>query len=110
MVIIDAMGLRITEEQRQQLISLSEKVPVLSITATNPANDIVSVDSLTESVLKSYLYEGGRKNYKNMLLYIRKHIDKKHIFAQEPQSPVKSFQGLIYHPDIKDKDLSLIHI
>ena len=104
MVIIDAMGLRITEEQRQQLISLSEKVPVLSITATNPANDIVSVDSLTESVLKSYLYEGGRKNYKNMLLYIRKHIDKKHIFAQEPQSPVKSFQGLIYHPDIKDKD------
>lgn len=104
MVVIDAMGLRITEEQREALKRISQKVPVLSITATNPANNIVSVDSVQAETLKSYLYAGGRKNYRSMLEYVRKNIDKKVIYAREPEQPVEQAEFIISHPDIENSD------
>lgn len=104
MVIIDAMGLRINEEQRETLLKISQKVPVLSITATNPANDIVSVDSAQVGILKSYLYSGGRKNYHSMLEYVRKYIDKKKIYTEEPSEPVPAANNMIYHPDVENAE------
>ncbi len=44
MIIVNGMGLRIDENQRKQLEEASYKVPTLTHAATNPANNIVSVD------------------------------------------------------------------
>lgn len=45
MIIVNGMGLRIDENQRKQLEEASYKVPTLTHAATNPANNIVSVDN-----------------------------------------------------------------
>ena len=48
MVFINAMGIRITEEQRTLIQKAADRgLPVLSTAVTNPANDICSLDSAT---------------------------------------------------------------
>jgi len=98
MVMVNGMGLKITDEQRQALIKAAEKgTPILTTAATNPQNYIVSVDSVDTEFLKQYL-AGGRNNYRNMLNYIRKFIDGKKLFASVPDDPVRSITSLLYYP------------
>lgn len=102
MVFLNGMGLRITDEQRQALIRAAENgTPVLTTAATNPANQIVSVDSIDGVFLRQYL-AGGRKNYRNLLNYVRKYIDRKTLFVNEPDDPELSTSSLIYYPDEND--------
>ena len=71
MVFINAMGLRITEEQRAQIQKAADGgLPVLTTAATNPANKIISLDSIQADTLKHYLSNGGRRNYRSMLNYV----------------------------------------
>ena len=85
MVFINAMGLRITEEQRAQIQKAADGgLPVLTTAATNPANKIISLDSIQADTLKHYLSNGGRRNYRSMLNYVRVHIDKKLFSVSEP--------------------------
>lgn len=59
MVFINAMGLRITEEQRNMIQHLAQNgLPVLTTAATNPLNNIVSVDEAVADTLKAYLGNG----------------------------------------------------
>lgn len=105
MVLVNGMGLRLTDEQRQILIKASETgVPVLTTAVTNPQNDIVSVDSVDVGFMKQYL-TGGRKNYRNMLRYVRKFIDGKKFFVDEPGDPVVAASSLLYYPS-DDDDLN----
>ncbi len=104
MVMINGMGLRITEEQRAFLYKVSGRVPMLSTAVTNPDNYIVSVDSLTADTLAQYLAAGGRGNYRSMLDYIRLHVDGKHFFVREPLPVVKASSELLYHADPKHPD------
>ncbi len=98
MVFVNGMGLRITGEQRQMLLDAAESgTPVLTTAATNPQNLIVSVDSTEADVLGRYL-TGGRSNYRNMLRYVRKYIDGKSAFADEPGEPAVSASSLLYYP------------
>ena len=102
MVFVNGMGLRITEEQRQELVKAAEKgTPVITTAATNPQNLIMSVDSVDETFLKQYLV-GGRNNYRNMLRYVRKYIDGKKFFAPAPGDPLTSQSSLIYYPSDSD--------
>ena len=48
MVFMNAMGMRITEAQRQQLADISKKVPFLTLSATNPANNICSLEDVDQ--------------------------------------------------------------
>ena len=67
-LLINGMGLRITEEQRAQLQKAADRgLPVLSTMVTNPANDINTVDSTLAPELQAYLSNGGPVNYRNML-------------------------------------------
>ncbi|MGM9815445.1 MAG: cobaltochelatase subunit CobN [Lepagella sp.] len=101
MVFINGMGLRITEEQRDILTRKAEKgVPVMTTAATNPENNITSLDSVDVEYLKIYL-EGGRNNYRNMLNYVRKFIDGKKLFAPMPGDPESPASSLLYYPDDK---------
>lgn len=105
MVFVNAMGLRITDEQRQQLIDAAEKgTPVMTTAVTNPQNNILSVDSVDVAYLKQYL-TGGRGNYRNMLRYVRRFIDGKKLFAPMPGDPVLTASSLLYYP-APDDDLN----
>ena len=78
MVFINGMGLRIVEEQRQQIQQAADKgIPVYTSMATNPANNICNLDSIQQNLIRGYLSNGGKTNYRNMLNYIRKAIDGK---------------------------------
>lgn len=100
MVLVNGMGLRITAEQRAELEKAAENgTPIITTMATNPANEIISVDSATVATIKGYLNGGGRRNYRNMLTYIRRSVDGKTIGSDEPAAPVKREQKLLYHID-----------
>lgn len=102
MVLVNGMGLRITEEQRQALIDAARKgTPVMTTAATNPQNLIVSVDSVDQSFVSQYL-AGGRSNYRNLTGYIRHFIDGKKLFAPVPGDPLTSASSLMYYPSEED--------
>ncbi|MBP5418296.1 MAG: cobaltochelatase subunit CobN [Bacteroidales bacterium] len=102
MVFVNAMGLHITEQQREELQKAAKNgLPILSTAVTNPANDINNLFDDAD-ILKAYLAAGGRHNYHSMLSYVRKYIDGKIIAAEEPDSVIDAPEYDIYHPDIED--------
>ena len=102
MVFINAMGLRITEEQRAQIQKAADDgLPILTTASTNPANKIISLDSIQADTLKLYLSNAGRCNYRSMLNYVRAKIDKKLFWVSEPEAVVKRADDMIYHIDPK---------
>ena len=106
-VFINGMGLHITAEQRAMIQKAADNgVTVITTMATNPDNDINSADSTTVATIKEYLYGGGRRNYRNMLIYIRRHIDGKTFDSSEPDAPVKREQKQFYHinPTVPDDE------
>ena len=103
MIIVNGMGLRIDENQRKQLEEASYKVPTLTHTATNPANNIVSVDNFDADYLMQYIENGSKKNYHSMLAYIRKFIDGKKFMAPEPERVDERPDYLLTHFDPKDE-------
>ncbi len=109
MVFVNGMGLRMTEEQRQKLVEAAGNgTPVLTTAATNPDNQIVSVDSVDNEFLRQYLV-GGRNNYRNALRYVRKYIDGKKLFAKEPGDPQTSASSLLYYPsDAEDLNFASV--
>lgn len=105
MVFINAMGLRITEEQRNVIQKAARKgLPVLTTAATNPLNDIISVDEAVADTLKAYLGNAGRKNYASMLDYVRKYVDRKWMWTDEPLPVVRRVVHQFYHSDPENPD------
>ena len=101
MVFVNGMGLRVVEEQRQQIQRAADKgVPVYTSMATNPANNICTVDSVDQAAIRGYLGSGGRRNYRNMLNYIRKNIDGKKMSVDEPEEPIERASDILYHADV----------
>lgn len=101
MVFVNGMGLRVVEEQRQQIQKAADKgVPVYTSMATNPANNICTIDSVDQAAIRGYLGSGGRRNYRNMLNYIRKNIDGKKMSVDEPEAPIERASDILYHADV----------
>lgn len=97
-VVINGMGLRITEEQRQQIQTLADKgLPILTTAVTNPANNIVSMDEWDVDTLKQYLSAGGPKNYRSFLNYLRNEVDGKLFFLDEVEPVEEQEAELFYH-------------
>lgn len=94
------MGLKITEEQHRQIEAAAAKgTPVYIYAATNPENDICSLDSLAKAGIQSYLGNGNKRNYRNMARYIRQRIDGKRLFVVPADSAVESASDVLYHLD-----------
>ena len=105
MVFVNGMGLRITADQREELRGAAENgLPVVTIAATNPANNIVSLDSADFAAVRGYIAGGGRTNYRNMLRYVRRFIDGKTFKTSEPDGPVERTYYMLYHPDPSDPE------
>ena len=104
-VFVNGMGMRITEDERAMIQRAADKgVPMLTTMATNPANDISTVDSLQRVTLEAYLSGGGRDNYRNMLEYVRREICGRRLPDIEPQEPSVPEYGLLSHADTGDPD------
>ena len=100
MVFINAMGIRITEEQRALIQeAANDGLPILTTAATNPANRIVSLDSIQGDTIRQYLSNGGRRNYRSMLNYVRKDIDKKLFHISDPEPVMERSNDMLYHKD-----------
>lgn len=105
MVFINGMGLRIIEAEREHIQQAADGgVAVYTTMATNPANNISNLDSLTQVKVAAYLGGGGKRNYRNLLNYIRKDIDKKLTFVVEPEEPVERSSDILYHTGVKNPD------
>lgn len=105
MVLVNAMGIRLTEDQRDELkIAALAGTPVYTSMSTRPDNLIVSVDSLVADTLSAYLSGGGRANFRSMLNLIRRDIDRKIIFRGEVKPAVPAPEGLFSHPDLSNPD------
>lgn len=99
-VMIFGMGLNISVEQRAVLKKTAEKgTPLLVYGATNPENNINSLDSLQREAVMAYLQNGNRKNYQNLARYVRKNIDGKMFFVETPAAVVESASDVLYHLD-----------
>lgn len=103
MLFVNGMGLKITEEQRADIQQAAAKgLSVMTTAATNPANVVVSVDSLQSVALAAYLSGGGRKNFRNMLEYVRSEIDGKVLWVSVPGKPSARKIWQFSHPDPED--------
>mgnify|MGYP000846408945 FL=1 len=97
-VLVWAMGLKISDEQRNQLIEAANRVPFHSFAVTNPENDISSLSENELKKVSEYLMSGNKANYQNLALYVRKYIDKKW-FATEPAAPIERTENVYFHLD-----------
>lgn len=105
MVFINGMGLRIVEEQRRQIQQAADKgIPVYTSMATNPANNICNLDSVQQNLIRGYLINGGRTNYRNMLNYTRKAIDGKISSIPEVEDPTERPSDMLYHAGLTNPD------
>ena len=105
MIFINGMGLRIVEEQRQQIQQAADKgVPVYTSMATNPANNICNLNSVQQNLIRGYLSNGGKTNYRNMLNYIRKVIDGKASSVPEVEDPAERPSDMLYHAGLTNPD------
>ena len=106
-VLVWAMGLKISDEQRNQLIEASQRVPLHSFMVTNPENELSTLNEMELKRITEYLESGNKENYKNLALYIRKYIDKKW-FATEPAPAIERKDNAYFHieDDISFDDLS----
>ena len=105
MVFVQAMGLKLTDEQRKFITMAAQKgVPILSTMITTSRNDFTTIDKVSADTLRLYLGNGGRQNYRNLALYVRKYIDAKFFKAPTPQHVVEHILGLLHHrPKTEDK-------
>lgn len=105
MVFVQAMGLKLTGEQRKLITTAAQKgVPMLSTMITTPENDFTTIAQVSADTLRQYLGNGGRQNYRNLALYVRKYIDAKIFKAPTPQPVVEHILGLLHHrPKTEDK-------
>ncbi len=105
MVLISGMGIRIVEEQRVLIQRAADKgIPVYTLMATNPANNICNLDSAVQTRLGNYLSNEGKANYKHLLNYIRREIDGKIISAPVAEEPVVRPGDVLYHANPQKKD------
>lgn len=106
MVFINGMGLRIVEQQRQILLDKAASgTKIYTSMATNPDNNICSLTDSEKETVASYLSNGGKRNYRNMLNYIRKEIDGK-LGGNIPYEPaVEKNYDIIYHNDASGEEL-----
>ncbi len=89
-VLAFGMGARWSEEERQELLRLQEtgEVPVHVMAATNPDNNISSLDEKDAEAIGAYFGNGGAKNYKSGFNYIRQNIVGKKLRTGAVDKPI----------------------
>ena len=99
-VLFFGMGLNFTEEQQKILSEL--KTPVYVTASTRSETALAKMSAEQKERIGEYLKYGGKKNFRNMLDYIRYEIDGKRIRAPKPAPPEKTEYKTYFH--IREED------
>ena len=98
-VMITGMGLQVTAEQREQIQDAANKgVPVYTLMATNPDNNITNFTIDETALMAKYLMSGSKKNYRSLLNFLRRNVDGKLIFTGEVELPEQKPDDYLYYP------------
>ena len=100
-VIFFGMGLHFTAEQQKLLSRL--KCPVYTTASTRKETALAVMTGEQKKQIEDYLRFGGKRNFKNMLDYIRYELDGKRIFAPVPEAPLPREHKPFFHISDNDK-------
>ncbi len=99
-VLIFGMGIRMTDQHRALLGYLGDKgMPVYTTAATDPMNDISTLDSLQGRIVGDYLSNGCTANYRSLFNYIRRDLDRKTLFTGAVEPVVELSGDVLFHTD-----------
>jgi len=99
-VLFFGMGLNFTEQQRKILQNM--RIPVYTTASTRSETALAAMNPEQRKQIGLYLQYGGKKNFRNMLDYIRYEIDGKRIRAPKPAPPEKVEYKTYFH--IREED------
>lgn len=98
-VFINGMGLKIDAEARKQIQELADAgKPVYTTMATNPDNNISNLTVDETTLVQEYMMNGGKKNYRSLLGFLRRNIDGKIIFTGSIAKPEQKPSDYLYYP------------
>ncbi len=91
------MGAKWTDEDRDQFALLDKKkVPYMVFSATNPQNNLCSIDSIQAEELSKYIGYGGALNYRSGFNYLRKEILQKELREGSIEAPIEYANDLLF--------------
>lgn len=98
-VLITGMGLQITAEQRGQIQEAANSgVPIYTLMATNPDNNISNFTIDEAALLSKFMMSESKKNCRSMLNYLRRDIDGKLICTGDIALPEQKPDDYLYYP------------
>ncbi len=97
-VFVFSRGLQLSPEQFQDLQNAGfSGTAIFMEGATNLNQDVTNLRGGDLDAVSSYLRFGGGRNYRSLLIYVRRMIDHKKYFAEVPQSPFEIPQDAFFH-------------
>lgn len=98
LLIIFGMGIKLPAEQEQQIIEAGKKgTKVYLQMSTNPKLQLTNIKGKQLDMISAYLDNGGNKNYRNMLNYIRREIDGKTFNTDSITLPVEIASDVLFY-------------
>ena len=103
-VLVTGMGLQVTAEQRQQIQDAANKgVPVYTLMATNPDNNITNFSVDEMALLSKYMMSSSKKNCRSMLNFLRRNVDGKLIYTGDIELPEQKPDDYLFYPLTDEK-------
>ena len=103
-VMITGMGLQVTAEQREQIQAAANKgVPVYTLMATNPDNNITNFTIEETALLAKYMMSSSKKNNRSLLNFLRRNVDGKLIFTGDVEEPEQKPDDYLFYPMADEK-------
>lgn len=91
-------GLNFTEAQTAIVKKAADRgLRIYVVGATNPAMDMTNLGSDHLETVAAYFENGGRRNLESLLEYVRREIDGKRLFSNEPAAPVVIPSDAFFH-------------
>ena len=114
-VFVFSRGLQLSPEQFQELQNAGfAGTAIFMEGATNPNQDVTNLKGGDLDAISSYLRFGGNRNYRSMLTYVRRMIDRKKYFAAVPEAPFEIPPDAFFHLEeeaiFRDYDGFMEHI
>lgn len=103
MLLVFGMGINLPNVQEQQIIEAGTKgTKVYMQMSTNPKLQLTNIKGKQLDEIADYLGNGGNKNYRYMLNYIRREIDGKTFHADSITRPVEIASDVLFYKEEDD--------
>ncbi len=100
MLLVFGMGISLPAEEEQKIIDAGDNGTKIYLqTSTNPNLQLTNIEGKQLDNISDYLDNGGNKNYRNMLNYIRREIDNKSFKTDSIISPAEIASDVLFYED-----------